>query len=579
MGFGTLRKLSVPGLMVLVGVLAVLVSGCGGSTSSGGILPDSQQILRSQLVSGSVDVKTMDPALVQDAYSIVPIEMVFPGLLVEDESGAAIPFAAADMPTFDSTANTYTFHVRPGLKWSDGTAIDANTFAYSINRTENPCTTSPVSYYLFAIKDASTFNTETCTNGTIKGKIQTLIGDSVVVVDPQTLVIKLNQAAPYFLEAFTYPCSYAVPQALVTQYGNATWTNHLVDNGGLGGSEFTVKVWDHKGHIDLLRNPNFWGTAPKIREVDFNIYQTADAEYADYLDGHLDQGVPSNALYKAALKRPDFHKDGALWINYYAMDWNKPPYNDVRVRQALDLALNKNVLDNTVDNGTEVPTNHIVPEGMPGYDASLTGPDGTTNTSGNVQKATSLMDAYATANCKGYVAGSNKFSSCPSITLVAPTGTPYTDQDAAAVVMWQTAFPGMNIKVTFIPFNTLVGNLGTPASPAFWDIAWIADYPDPQDWLSLQFSPTANYNNSHVTIAQANTLMAEADINQDPTSRYQQYNQAEQLLVDQVAWLPYGQQVQSWTVQPWVHGYYLPAAGLQVLTGPESWQSLYLTAH
>ena len=136
-----LSKFTVSGVIALLGTLAVMVAGCGG-TSSGGTLPDSQQILRIPLVVTDIDIKTMDPAHDADYYSYFPIFMTFPNLLTLDNNGNVTPWAATGMPSFDPSTNTYTFKVRSGLKWTDGTPIDANTFAYSINRSLNPCTGS-----------------------------------------------------------------------------------------------------------------------------------------------------------------------------------------------------------------------------------------------------------------------------------------------------------------------------------------------------------------------------------------------------------------------------------------------------
>ena len=136
-----LNKFTVSGVIVLLGTLAIMVGGCGSSGGSG-VLPDSQQVLRIPLVVTDIDIKTMDPALDADYYSYFPIFMTFPNLVTLDQNGNITPWAAASMPSFNSATNTYTFHVRPDLKWSDGTPIDANTFAYSINRSLSPCTGS-----------------------------------------------------------------------------------------------------------------------------------------------------------------------------------------------------------------------------------------------------------------------------------------------------------------------------------------------------------------------------------------------------------------------------------------------------
>jgi oligopeptide transport system substrate-binding protein len=565
----SLRKLTLPGLMVILGTLAIMVAGCGSASSGGAARSDSQQILRFPLNPNAIDIKTMDPALNQDFYSYFPIQLVYPGLLTLDINGQPQPWAASAMPTFDTTNNTYTFKVRSGLKWSDGTPIDANTFAYSINRSLSPCTASPVTYYLFPIKDAQAFSTETCnSNGSIGGKIQSLIGDSLTVPDSQTLVIKLSAPAPYFLQAICYPTAFAQPEQLINQYGAKNWSNHLTDNGGFGGNLYKVKVWDHKGNLDVIRNTSFWGTQPKLREVDFKIFQTVDAEYSSYLSGGLDQGVAPPAQYKSSKARSDFHEQPYLAISYYQPNWAKAPFNNGDVRQAFDLALNKNVLANQVNQGSVIATNHIVPEGMYGFDASLTAPDGTTTLTGNVAKATQLMQTYAAANCAG------QLSKCPPVTLFDSNEPSVVTADQAAVQMWQTAFPGYPIKTSFIDFNTLISLIYSSNAPQIWGIGWTADYPDPQDWLSLQFAPNSINNVGSVSVPAANTLMAQADVDLNPTTRAQSYNQAEQLLVNQGAWIPLNQQKTFFNLVPSMHNFAFNSLGVVPLA---SWQKIYLT--
>ena len=206
------RRFPVAGLLLLFGTLALLLSGCDITS---GPVPESQQILRLPLFAGgAVDLTSIDPAQIGSTGSYIVAGLVFPGMLTLSAAGTPMPWAAQAMPTFDATANTYTFKIRSGLRWSDGTPIDANTFAYSINRTLSPCIGSPVNYYLFAIKDAEDYSTQNCgSDGTTsKGKIQSLIGDSLNVPDSQTLVITLVAAAPYFLEVLSLPITFAQPE-------------------------------------------------------------------------------------------------------------------------------------------------------------------------------------------------------------------------------------------------------------------------------------------------------------------------------------------------------------------------------
>jgi peptide/nickel transport system substrate-binding protein/oligopeptide transport system substrate-binding protein len=561
-----IRTLSLSGLIAFLGLLAIIVAGCG-SGSNGGVRPDAQQILRYPLDAASSDIKTMDPALNQDFYSYYPISLVFPGLMTLDANGTPQPWAAASAPTFDQTANTYTFKVRSGLKWSDGTPIDANTFAYSINRSLSPCTGSLVTYYLFPIKNAQAFSTEKCgTDGvSVVGPIKSLIGDSLLVPDNQTLVIKLGAPAPYFLQALCYPTAMAQPQELINQYGIKDWTNHLV---GFGGNLFNVKLWDHKGHIDLVRNDGFWGAKPKLREVDFTVYKTTAALYADYLDGRLDEGRSPADQYKQSKARSDFHEVPYLGIGYYQPNWAKAPFNNLDARQAFAEAIDKQIIADNVLQGADVPTYHIVPQGMYGYDPNLVGPDGTTSVSGNVTAAKAAMAKYVAEACGG------KITTCTPVTLY-DTNDPVTQtEDQAVVAMWQNAFPGYPINTQFLDFNSLLTLIYSANAPQIFGIGWSADYPDPQDWLSLQFAPGSINNTGNVNVPAANTLMAQADTNLDPTSRAQEYNQAEQLLVTDVAWISMYQEKTRYNLPTYVHNFAFDSLATIPLA---TWQSIYLT--
>ncbi len=565
----TFLRPAVPGVLLALGLLALLVAGCS-SGPQGTIRANAQQVLRYPLDVGSSDIKTMDPALIQDSYSYFPISLVFPGLLTLDATGTPQPWAAASAPTFDQTANTYTFTVRSGLKWSDGTPIDANTFAYSINRSMSPCTASAVTYYLFPVRDAQAFSTESCaTDGvTVNGTIKSLIGDSLLVPDNQTLIIKLTAPAPYFLQAMCYPTTFAQPQQLINQYGVKDWTNHLAAL-RFGGNLFNVKTWDHQGHVDLVRNDTFWGTKPKLHEVDFTVYKTINAGYADYLDGRLDLGVPPNDQYAAAKGRHDFHEVPYLSIIYYQPNFEKAPFDNLDARQAFAEAIDKEVIAKHVLQGSALATYHIVPQGMYGYDPNLVGPDGTTSLTGNQTAAKAAMAKYVAEACGGQIA------KCPPVTLWDSSDPIIQTQDQAVVAMWQQAFPGYRIKTQFIDFNSLISQILSPtAEPQIYGIPWIADYPDPQDWLSLQFEPGSINNYGHVNDAAANQLMAQADVNLDPTSRATEYNQAEQLLVTDIAWIPLYQQKTFYNLPSYVHAFAYDALGTIPLA---TWQSIYLT--
>jgi oligopeptide transport system substrate-binding protein len=568
-----IRKASLAGVLALVGSLAMLLAGCQTGGTNTGPLPDSKQIVHLSLPVG--DIKSLDPANATDLYSGRVIQAVYPGLVVLDKNLTAIPWAAESLPTVSADGLTWTFKVKSGLKWSDGTPITAETYAFSINRALDPCNAFNASYYLYAIKDAVTFNTgETCdtATNTIKGKIQTLVGDSINTPDAQTLVITLEQPATYFLYAMTYPTSWAVPEQLVKQYGNK-FTEHMADGAGLGGDLFKVTKWDHAGHLVIQRNDAFWGDKPKVREIDFSMFKDATTNYNAFLAGQIDVGSAPTSQFAQAKTHAGFHQIGVQDIAYYAMNWTIKPFDDVRMRQAFAIALDKQAIANNVLHGTVQATNHIVPDGMPGYNPDLKGPDGTTSLTGNPTMANQLATAYATETKCGTA---TDFSKCPKVTLTIPSGsTDRANTAAAAQQMWLKAMPNYPISINQVDFNTLLQNLSVN-KVQFWAIGWIEDYPDPQDWLTTNLACDSAYNSGLACDKQADALMKQADANPDLKGRLVQYQQAEQILVTQVGWLPLDQATTWWEVKPYLQNFTLTAGGL---TPKESWQTMFVTAH
>jgi peptide/nickel transport system substrate-binding protein/oligopeptide transport system substrate-binding protein len=207
---------------------------------------------------------------------------------------------------------------------------------------------------------------------------------------------------------------------------------------------------------------------------------------------------------------------------------------------------------------------------MYGYNPSLTAPDGTTSLTGDVARATALMQAYANDKCGG------QLSRCPPVTLSASNDTTLVTLGQAMVQMWQTAFPGYPIRTNFLDFNTLLSQIYSSSPPQFYVIGWSADYPDPQDWLSLQFGPTSLNNTGFVNVPEANTLMTQADQDLNPATRSREYNQAEQLLVDQGAWIPIYQSKNAYNLPAYVHNFTYNS--LEEIP-PSAWQSIYLTTH
>lgn len=548
-----------------------LLGGSGNPTPTPAVkAPASKQVLTLPL-TGISDITTFDPALAYDPSSITAIQMVFTGLVQLDDHQQVQP-ALAQTWSVSPDGLSWTFHLRQNLKFSDGTPLTSQDVAYSLDRALQPATKSTVApIYLGLIRDSDKL---------LGGTLSSLINDSLVTPDKYTLIIQTRKKAPYFLTMLTHPSAYVVEKSLISTYG-ANFTNHLSSGGGDG--PFRVLQYQHGKSITFLPNSTYFGKQPQLKKVTLAFYPQAAAAYNDYMRGAIDMtGVPVSTFANDR-KRADFHSVPQLWINYYTMNYLVKPFDNIQIRQAFALAIDKTSIASSVWHGTVIPTNHIVPQGMPGYNPNLTGPDGTKNLTGNASLAQSLL-------AKGMKAeGWSSISQMPPIKLTYATGVSNFDAEAHALVgMWQKVL-GVTVTLNPVNYNTLLDDVvaatGSSQGLQMWGLAWVAEYPDPQDFLTRQFDlgvPDNNMNygqnaSSDAGAQQSTQQQLEAaDANFQPQGRLLAYQKAEQQLVNDVAWLPMEQVTQVYLLKPYVVGM---ASNAQGLIPPGDWGGIYILSH
>ena len=569
------KKLTIGFLPTLLCLMAMLIAACGsGPTSPNNSGPHSKapanrQVLVSGAEAGISDLKTLDPGILTDALSNYVVEDIFTGLVTLDDHFNVVDQLAASHQILPDGV-TYKFTLRPDLKFSDGTPLTSQDVVYSINRALDPATRSPSGpYYLKYIKDSDKFGA---------GKIKTLIGDSLLAPESSTVEIITDKKYAFFLDALTYTASYVVEKSLIDKYGKK-WTDHLTEGGGDG--PFKMLQYIHGKEVDLVPNPNYYGPRPQLAKLVYPIFQQAPTVYQAYLAGQVDDSYVPSADIVQARTRPDFVSFPILAINYYTMSYTKKPFDDIKIRQAFALAINKDLIVHTIWKDSFIATNHIVPQGMPGYYAGLTGPAGIKGTAGDPTLAKQLFqqglqeEHYASA------------VQLPPITLTFSSGGyPATKNEAAALQqMWQSVL-GVSVKTNDIDINTLFQDetLGSNNPLQFYTgPAWIADYPDPEDWTTLQFDKGAgqngmNYGQNNSTDAAAQLAnqqaMEQADSASNGPARLAMYNQIEQQLVNDVAWLPVEQQLANGLRKPCEQG---RVNNAQALTPPNDWANVYIS--
>lgn len=568
------RLLMLPPLILLGLAAALLLTACGGNTNVATNISKAaanQQILV-QPISGYSDIQTLDPALANEIPALNVDNMLYSGL-VQLNNKLQVQGELASSYSVAPDGTTWTFKLKPNLTFSDGQPLTSADVAYSIDRALEPTLKSSVSSaYLGLIKDAAPRN---------HGEIKTLIGDSLLTPDKQTIIIKTSKPAAYFLQTLTYQCSFVVEKSLIDKYGN-DFSDHL--NEGIGGSgPWMVSQYIHNKEIDFVANPKYFGPKPQLKKVVMPFVSEGDTTYKLYQSNQVDSApIPSTQIANARSQLgTQFHQQPLLDVYYLSLNYLAKPFDNIKIRQAFDLAINKDAIAHNVFHDMVIPTNHIVPSGMPGYNANLTGPQTHKGTTSDVQLARQLFN-------QGLKEEGLTLADLPPITFTTASqgSADKRNEYSALQQMWKSAL-GVNVKIDDIDLTRLYSErsatVNNPNGLQLHTLDWIADYPDPQNWLTLLFdggSPknAGNYGQNHTSNAiqqQANQrLLEQADVNQNPTERLKQYNQAEQALINDVAWIPIYQNTNVLARKSCVVGI---VDNAQNMIPPADWGNIYIS--
>lgn len=532
-----------------------------------------QQVFRIPIVGADLDIKTYDPALVTDSSSNKVLSMNFNGLVRFDDNLQIQP-ELADSWKQSPDGLQWSFHLRTGLTFSDGAPLTSSDVAYSIDRSLQKSIASPAALeYLNLIVDADKLQA---------GTISTIIGSSILTPDANTVIFKLVKKAAYFLYTLTYPTAYVVEKRLITKYGNQKFVEHLAEGGGAG--PFILSRHINQQEIDFVPNPYYYGLKPTCQKVSFLFYKTSDEAYSAYQTGQVDiVGVPPDRYDDAHQYGAELSQTPRLLTTYIAMNFLAKPFDNLYIRQALALAINRETINKTIYKGNLIITYHIIPQGMIGYRAvGLTGPANVQDARGNAAVAKQLLQAGLREE------GWSDVSQMPPIRF-SYQKDPVIDKMVSMIMnMWQSVL-GITVARAPITFNELLDSLNKTTNNAnglqIWLAGWISDYPDPQDWTSINFGKgeVNNYMNyGQNTSADAiqeqvvQQQLAQADAEQDESRRIALYQSAEEQLVNQVAWLPLLQSRSVVLLKPYVQGYQFNAQGI---IPPTDWANIYIARH
>jgi len=493
-------------------------------------LADKQELVRN---NGS-EVQSLDPHKVEGVPESNVIRDLLEGLVnTSNADGHVIPGVAETWDNKDF--KVWTFHLRKDAKWSNGDPVTAADFVYSWQRLADPKTASPYESYL---QYGHIVNIDDIIAG--KKSPDTL---GVKAIDDHTLEVTLSEPVPYFVKMLSHTAMKPVNKKVVEQFGDK-WTQpgNYVSNGA-----YKLKAWTVNERIVLERNPEYWNNAKTV--INQVTYLPISSEVTDvnrYRSGEIDMtynNMPIELFQKLKKEIPtEVHVDPYLCTYYYEINNQKAPFTDARVREALKLGLDRDIIVDKVKAQGDLPAYGFTPPYTDGADGKLTPPAWFKETQDqrNAQAKKLLAEA-------GYTDAKPL-----TFSLLYNTSDLHKKLAIAAAAIWKKNL-GVDVKLENQEWKTFLdtrhqGNFDVSRA------AWCSDYNEPSSFLNMLLSNssnnTAHYKSAAFDKAIADTLTAKTD-----EERASLYQKAEQQLDKDSAIVPVYYYVNARLVKPYVGGY------------------------
>jgi oligopeptide transport system substrate-binding protein len=453
--------------------------------------------------------QSLDPAIVTGQLEGRICLALFEGLTTRDPKGNIIP-GMAESWMISPDGLTYTFTLRPGIKWSNGDPVTSYDFLNSWERALTPATASEYSYQLYYLVNGEAYGT---------GKIADFTQVGVKAPDDHTLVVTLAHPTAYFLELTSFQTLCPVHLPSVKKYGR-DWTKpgRMISNG-----PYVLKEWRLNDYILLEANPYYWRPVPihriKVLPTDtatacFNLF------YSKKTDLILDtRSIPSE-LVQEIKNEPYFHANPFGATSFIRFNVKRKPFDDVRVRQALALALDKEDIVDKITRAGEHIADTLVPPGSAGY----TPPRGLAY---NPAKARQLLAEAGYPDGRGF----------PDVELLYPKRGTSEQVVTEIQALWQRDLGINSIHLRGQEWKVF---LNTQELVDF-DLSisgWIGDYNDPQTFLDMFVTDGGN-NQTGWGDPQYDGMLQTSENTADPAKRMQILHNMEKILVeDQVPIVP-----------------------------------------
>ena len=476
------------------------------------------------------DPATLDWNKATDGNSFEVISNLMVGLTRFDRNQNVIP-SEADRWDVDPKGMRFVFHIRDSARWSDGKPVTSSDYRDSFLRLLDPRTASPYAYYLFDILNAQCFDQGHCSPESV----------GVRALSPHRLEIDLSHPMKNFPALLTNSITDPIRLDLIRK-NPLHWTEPGIF---VGNGVFTLVAWHHDAFLILERVQKNPAPADLVKTITFLIIPEPVTQLTLYEQHRLDiEGIPSFYL-KKYLNNPDLHRIPQLSTIYYSMNIARKPFDNIHVRKAFALAVDRVRLERIFLHA--LPSlDSFIPRGLGGYD-----PDAGFSFDPDRARRELALGGYPGG--KGF----------PSVTLVFPEGT----QSRILASFMQQDFKdclGVTINLRSLEWKAYLSGLDSH-TPALYQSGWIADYPDAMTFLSLMRSGSGN-NRTGWSDPRFDMLLDQAQIETETAKKVALYNQAQRLMLREgVVAIPLAQGISNILVPSYIKGYWHNAMGMDSL--------------
>ena len=537
-----MKKKLARSLIFLLSIVFVL-SGCFGGGTNNESTPEEStdpgekteetgpKILR---LNNSSEPGSLHPGTAQGTHDSWILEHAFEGLTKKTPEGEIIPGMAKEWETSEDGL-TWTFHLRDDIKWSNGDPVTAADFEYAWKYALNPESASTYAYQLYYLEGGQEFN---------EGKAdEDQVG--VTAEDDQTLVVKLAQPTPYFLDLTSFYTYYPISQKV--QEENPKWyqeAESYVSNGA-----FKLTEWKHKESMKLEKNEHYYEQDKiKLDEVHFVIIDDENTAWQMYQAGELDLVYPLPQDVQGQLlanNDPEFVKGPDLAVYYFNFNNEVKPFNNPKVRKALSMAIDRQTIVEHVAQGGQIPAYSVVPPGIP--DVSGDYQENTGNLfEENLDEAKKLLEEGL---------AEEGMDQLPNFTLTYNTSEGHKAIAEAVQEMWRKNL-GVEMTLENVEFQVKLDR-EKAGDYTISRAGWVGDYVDPMTFIDLWVTD-GPYNDANWSNPEYDKLVEVAKTTMDQEERMNAMHEAEKILMDEMPILPVYFYTKPFTVKPHVTGVYTP---------------------